>query len=251
MGWCKPFIRAGSLWLFSKINSKFFNIIGQFPNILNAIKAVAILIFIFLAISPNHLIYSQETENSDSGQRSNDKFYPHNYARSPLESAKTPGASPKAEIKDTKKGPESLGSNDKSSSIVPNNEPSGKQIASISLIISGLDHKALEKSTEVMLTLFNEKAVRPSTIFIIGQSSELMQGQLNANLKRLSLLGVGTQVSMNPPNNFRVKKLPSWIITTADGDIVLEGLNSPAKFINSKAEFIDPKDLPGGELAED
>lgn len=163
----------------------------------------------------------------------------------------TPGGSASSNLGQLRNDKKDKGSttvkDPKVASIVPIDEPSGKSIESISLIVGGLYFAELEKSTNVLLEIFNNKNIRPSTIFIIGQSADLMKGQLNSNLKRLSLLGTNTQVLLDV-TQFKVKRLPSWIISLKDGDIVLEGLNSPIKFINSKGEFIIAEGCCGGRV---
>lgn len=195
------------------------------------LSGIMLISFIFLAAIPT------------VAQESNYEFYKHDYAKNPLEDSKssagkqTPKADPNSASQPLVEGV-TPGSN-----IIPGIEPSGKAIVSISLIVSNLDFKSLKTSLEALLRIYNEKSVRTSTLYLLGLPSEHYPEELRTMFSRLSMLGAKQSLSEEPPANFKVNTVPSWIVTTNEGDVVLEGLSSPERFINSKGEFIDPKDV--------
>ena len=179
-------------------------------------------------------------------QESNYKFYPHNYAGNPMDSSNAEPGSTASPNSNNIIDPKST-NNTNPSNIIPAIEPSGKAIESISLIANNLDFAELQRCADILLKIYNEKTVRPSTLFLLGVPSKNYPADLKNRFDRLGMLGVNQVGSDQSPTNFKVKKVPSWILTTKEGDIVLEGLNSPEKLINSKGEFIDPHDLQEAE----
>lgn len=180
-------------------------------------------------------------------QPSNYEFYPHDYARSPLD------------------GPDSVGNNDlnRKDPKEQNNkiktpssaskgqqgifEIKGKAIESFGLITSGIDHAAMTANLKTMLEVYNKKNVRPSTVIAIGENAKEQPEELQKLQKRLTMLGALFPYAVEPPKNFKIEKVPAWILTLKEGDVVLEGIDSPERFINSKGEFMDPNQIAAVE----
>lgn len=179
-------------------------------------------------------------------EESNYKFYPHDYAKSTFEKKGQPSpaatGTPKAK---TTNGKATAGKSTSPNPVV-GVEPTGKAIESLSLIIDNLNLLELKRCLEVLLNIYNEKTVRPAKIFMIGVGSPDYPKEVELLIQRLNMLGIQESVDSSPPKNFQVTKSPAWIITLKEGDIVLEGVDSPARFINSKGEFIDPKEVKAG-----
>ncbi len=51
------------------------------------------------------------------------------------------------------------------------------------------------------------------------------------------------------PRDYPVKLVPTWILNTEPGDVVLEGLKDPSRYINQKGEFV-MNDLLNAEKSE-
>jgi len=195
-------------------------------------------------------VEAQELEDPED-RESNYKFYPHDYARSTFEGKGDENSQGKTDKATNPKSAHSGRSPDTSTGTAVNSAPiteaSGKPIESISLIASNLDFVSLKNCFTTLLNIFNEKAVRPSTLFLLGLPSESYTQEIKDLSQRLAMLGVVEKLLFEPPANFKVSKVPSWIITLKAGDVLLEGLDSPERFINSKGEFVDPKTVPQGE----
>ena len=46
------------------------------------------------------------------------------------------------------------------------------------------------------------------------------------------------RISSTIPSAYSVKLLPTWILGTDSGDVVLEGLKDPSPYISQKGEFV-------------
>lgn len=178
--------------------------------------------------------------------QSNDEFYPHDYAADPLGSAAFSSSSSAKSSEEVDESPEDSGplnaSASSTSSLGPADQFSGKPIEGLSVVVNGLDSASYENSAETLLELYNQKSVKPAQIVLIGAKISGSK-KLGDYARRLALLGVSVVRAEKVPANLKISRVPAWIVSTAEGDIVLEGLKSPAKFINAKGEFVPPDDL--------
>jgi hypothetical protein len=217
--------------------SSYFNcfMAGRFTIVLKTAFCFCCCVCAFLSLSASQTLAEPD----------NYKFYPHNYAKSPIDGSEANrDISGMIESKDGAlvEGQEQATGQSSAALQQPLiNEISGTKIEGLSLVASGIDADSLTKQLYIIIEIFNKKSVQPAQLYLIGQPDNPKPSDLKKIMKRVTMLGVEVITEIEPPAHLQISKVPTWILSLKDGDIVLEGLDSPDKFINSKGEFIEPE----------
>ena len=117
-----------------------------------------------------------------------------------------------------------------------NPELSGVKVLALGIAVGG---DGSEKSHENLLAL-KELAIR----FELPVSEVLVVGGIGLEndqpiLAALGVMGGQIKIVETADEEYPVKQSPTWIVETAQGKILLEGIDSIDKFFNSRGEFVE------------
>ena len=113
---------------------------------------------------------------------------------------------------------------------------SGSKVLAIGIVVGG---DGSEKSHENLLAL-KELAIR----FELPVSEVLVVGGIGLEndqpiLAALGVMGGQIKIVETAEEEYPIKQSPTWIVETAQGKVLLEGIDSIDKFFNSRGEFVE------------
>ena len=213
------------------------------PRLLRLFRMVIVLI---CPVVFAHDVFAQPKEGAS-------KFYEKNYAKTPLKGEKRSSGNDgesetktKPEKKDAGRAEEPLiavASDDEENSapelpvsIVPEDKP-GVPVLSIGAVINSLDFTHFYRNLNSLSLLAQKHDFEIGRVYAIGDfqkmlASAKMLGRLMARRGQLDWLPT-------VPEKFKITKSPTWIVSTADGDFVIEGMPLLESFFNAKGEFVE------------
>lgn len=125
---------------------------------------------------------------------------------------------------------------------------SGLEVQSVSLIVNALDEKHFKQSVKELTDLAGATGVHAKTVYAVGNLDSLLPKSftlaglaLNPKEQPALLLGLyGGNLALveEPPRQYPVQRSPSWIITTAQGEYILEAVGPLHNYFNKKGQLV-------------
>jgi len=179
-----------------------------------------------------------------SGQelpRSSD-FFEKGHAGSPLVGyeVEIAGRRKRAERQSPQRGP-SLAADASAPSPTPSPQPQpgGLKVLSIGAVINSYNEKHFNAEVDKLLKVADKYDLNVGEVFTIGPETK-------ENTKNdLPLLARGAVIvpQFFIPAEYDIRVSPTWILTTSEGQILLEGVTSVERYLNMRGEFIE-KGMP-------
>lgn len=118
----------------------------------------------------------------------------------------------------------------------------------VTIVLKNMDPKdALSEVYDVLGEELQDRSQRDYSeeelqkLGVVGVQSLLEEQMRNPLVGRRIASVVGTHVAMNIPPQYPVTMLPSWILETEKGAIILEGLEDPSSMITKNGKFLPPQ----------
>ena len=201
--------------------------------------------------------------------QSQEKFFPHDYAKTPIENdrqlkekegdsfslEKEEKISPytdllmKALPKNEEQPPLQIESSSEAEvSALPNNTP-GIPIKWIGAVLATQDQQHFQNSVNDLIMNSDKYDLSLGEITLVGPPKGL-SGKTDL-IMALTVREAGTSFRSKPPEEYKIERSPTWIIGTAEGEILLEGAGPLSRFLNDKGEFVPPEipEQPKSETA--
>ena len=183
-----------------------------------------------------------------------DRFFEHDYTKKIMEGGnEMPNASPGAN-----QSPSESTARDSNTAVVdssfdsidnsavsptpsaePTLDPKDKlhaiPIVRLGVILSGIDDKHFANTLQELLDVALKYNLALGKVVMVGPFNNPPKVDV---FMGIAVLG-GTEVAIDElPAKYSVSKSPTWIVTTAKGEILLEGFTDLERFMNSKGEFV-------------
>lgn len=124
---------------------------------------------------------------------------------------------------------------------VQNSRTSGTPIQSIGVILNGLDRKHFDQYLEELADVLKERKLPLGELYLIGTGRAYSSAEKDDYLRKWSL---PLNFIHSPPKPYdKVSRSPTWIIQTAQGRILLEGLTNLSRYVNDRGELVVSDDL--------
>ncbi len=121
-----------------------------------------------------------------------------------------------------------------------NTNHSGIKVLSLGVVINSLDENHLEKHLNTLIKTSTKFDLDINEVDFVGIDNDVTKKFGFAIISRF-----GEENFMSaPPIEYNITTSPTWILQTANGQILLEGIDNPEIYMNSQAEFIDSGKLP-------
>lgn len=177
-------------------------------------------------------------------------FYPKNYALKPggpddkpiEEGLQQPVGRKEKALVPPSPGFESIGREDATPPEAPIKKLPRDPIPaqSMSLIVSAADHDHLHRNIERFLKLGERTHIRINTVFLIGNGAAERK-ELTAIWSRVIKQQGSVKGVLGIPEPYKVTQSPTWIFKTQQGEIVLEGVEDPGKYVTQQGAVVMEK----------
>ncbi len=118
---------------------------------------------------------------------------------------------------------------------------SGVKVRKIGAIFGTSSNESMAEDLRLLSKLTSELSVPFGEVYFILTAIPKNLGM--ETFEPLKGKGVDVHLKLKvPPEYKNVSSTPTWIISTAKGDVLLEGTRAPADFFNSHGEFVEPVD---------
>lgn len=201
--------------------------------------SVKIIIALSLVVIPHSLLAEE-----------NGNFFPNNFARSPVgdTNVKSLGttsveSSPEPiEVIEQKSVTEDKNVSELTQTSpdleASSEETKGIPTDKIGAILDARDSGRLKTSLSEMIRLSNLYDIEVGPIYLLGAPSP--DEDLMNIFGSMALRGAKVTLRSTPPEEYPVKTSPSWIVSTSQGEVLLEGITDLSSYINSKGELVTP-----------
>lgn len=133
----------------------------------------------------------------------------------------------------------------------------GKKVLNIELLVNAIDNEHFTKIYNQFVDVVRTRNLNVSNIYVLGTNPKL-----DLNTTFLNIMPYGAIINLDgsyPSEYANVTTSPAYLITTSDGNYLLEGIERLDLYINQTGEFIEQpvvapavKELPpkpdGGEF---
>lgn len=191
-----------------------------------------------------------------------DPFFQSDYVKQPLASPagdllkrEEPAAQPKTSAKGAagaaargRKGASKAGAaaSQRSRDILS----SGPKVKAIGAIINGQDLPHFSQAAEALWKFTRERNLDVGVLCVVADPRRMKEILNSIEVRRLLGRGAYFNLRISVPPKYKVTRSPAWILTTDEGEVVLEAVASPERFINIRNEFVEPQvPLPAQEAA--
>jgi len=112
---------------------------------------------------------------------------------------------------------------------------SGNKIINLGLVVNGINKKHFTQVMEKFMTAVDDFDLDAGHIYFNGFYNT------DDSSTTLPLVARGASVTFHYsiPEQFNISLSPTWIVQTADGLILLEGIKNLNRYINKKGEFVE------------
>ena len=167
-----------------------------------------------------------------------------NYAKTPVNHYKQPSAGAAAKARLNSRSMQEQGNQDFSQIEIPQDEPAkirdsgprGTKVVWLGMVVNAMDEKHYVSQLQKLIKLVDHFDLDAGRIYRLGASEN---SEKITTLEKY-VLGRGGSVKFvgYVPHEYNVTSSPAWILRTESGDVVLEGIMAPERYINGKGEFI-------------
>ena len=178
-------------------------------------------------------------------------YYQHDYARTPLAEQREERRLPRGQIVAPTPTPEEevvqvvpaveerpvdeTPSPTPSAEATPAEERGGLPISEVRVFVNAMERSHLLDVVAEYGSLATKYDLTSSGLISVG--GFFKRDEIPPELTRLLLLGTPIAPFGLVPPKYKVERSPTWVLVTAEGEIVLEGFMSIDKFLNRKGEF--------------
>ena len=126
-------------------------------------------------------------------------------------------------------------------------EPQGIPVRALSIVLRAEPRDQLVAALKEYAAALNshERIVR-GNVFVVGSPYEYSREEESAIARETGVLGL--MYDFEPPEFLKgkIKRVPTWILETDQGKVLIEAQPSLSRFLNSAGEFIEPAPTPAG-----
>jgi len=112
---------------------------------------------------------------------------------------------------------------------------SGSKIINIGLVVNAVNKKHFSQVMEKLMTTVDDFDLDSGHVYLNGLTFEKDDYILTPLIAR----GSSMSYHFTVPEQFNISLSPTWIIQTAEGLILLEGVKNLNRYINKKGEFVE------------